>query len=261
MNANPPPAKVAAFLQSRLARTPSFSVPGTLRPATLAEGYSIQSAVHDALASHDDRVTGYKVGCATSETRKPFALDEPTYGGILLSTRRDALSSAVDACEGPWAIECEIAMRVSHDVDASAITGSSGLRHRIDALTIACELVQNRYGDAVALGVPTLVADDFFHYRYVLGKWSSPDEIDDPRSLRGRLWIDGGLVDENVASNVMGDPFRSVAWLAGALAKSGRVLRKGDVVLTGAIMPPYWVREAPSRVRLEIDGLGELSAG
>lgn len=243
------PAVVQSFIAARTADAEIIDVPLDLRPTSIAEGYWIQHAVHDALARAGDAVDGYKIGCATAHTQAPFGLVEPTYGGILRSTRRGTLSEALAHGRGRFAIECEIAVRIGSD-------SPQGATPVIDACAIACEIVQDRYGDAVATGVPTLVADDFFHHGYVLGPWRTPIPL---RSLRATVEIDDATVGEGIASNVMDDPLHALAWLARALADAGRALRRGDVVLTGAIAPPFWMNRAPRSARLTIEGLGTLA--
>lgn len=250
--------QVDAFLRSRLSRSPDLTVPPHLRPQSIQEGYAIQGLVHQELERRDDRRTGYKIGCATQETRRPFGLDEPTYGGILATTARSDLATAFQRTEGRFAIECEIAMRVGRDIPLESVASIAESHACIDACAIACELVQNRYGDPVSVGVPALVADDFFHYAYVTGPWRVPPAADVLDRLTARVWVANELVGENLSSNVLGHPLRSLIWLSSAMARSGRIVRKGDIILSGAIVTPHWVDQPPRQARMEIDMLGAL---
>lgn len=58
----------------------------------------------------------------------------------------------------------------------------------------------------------------------------------------------------------MGHPLEALAWLANRLTERGRSLQKGQVVLTGALVAPYWIRSFPAEVSVEVDNLGRLGA-
>ena len=51
--------------------------------------------------------------------------------------------------------------------------------------------------------------------------------------------------------------FRSIslAWLANALNKHGKMLKVGDMILTGSVHPPAFL-PAPGVARTEFEGLG-----
>jgi 2-keto-4-pentenoate hydratase len=53
----------------------------------------------------------------------------------------------------------------------------------------------------------------------------------------------------------MGSALISLAWLANTLVKHGKMLKAGDVILTGSVHPPAFL---PSKgvARMEFEGLG-----
>ena len=252
---------VAAFVAARAARPLPFAVPADARPQTAAEGYALQRRVHDAIVAGGRRRTGFKVACTTAATQAAMGTTGPAYGGMFDDTFAPSLDAALARCPTRFALECEIAVRIGGDVDPGQPWTAATIGDRISSCAIAAEIVHNRYGDLLQTGLPTLIAADFLHAAYALGDWRPLADAGPLDALRARMWIDGTLVAEDVASTVMGHPLASVAWLAGALAAAGLRLRTGDVVLTGAIVPPRWLDRAPLAARIEVDRLGHLASG
>ena len=109
------------------------------------------------------------------------------------------------------------------------------------------------------MGTATLIADDFFGAGCLLGapvvEWRDLDL----GAATGRLLVDGVEIGRGRGADVMGHPFKALAWLANNLAARGRMLRRGDIVLTGSLVRVHY--PAPGEtVDIVIDGLGEVRA-
>ena len=50
-----------------------------------------------------------------------------------------------------------------------------------------------------------------------------------------KLYKNGEFINEGVGTAVMGDPALCVAWLANKMSQFGVTLKKGEVVLSGAL--------------------------
>ena len=85
---------VAAFVEARSARPVWPGVAERFRPATIANGYQLQRAVHQRLGSQGVKRVGYKVGSTSPAGQRLFGLSEPIYAGIFDSTRADDLASS-----------------------------------------------------------------------------------------------------------------------------------------------------------------------
>ena len=125
----------------------------------------------------------------------------------------------------------------------------------------AIEIVDDRYKDYRTLGIPTLIADDFFDSGCVLGKPVRDWRKLDLPNLTGRTAINGVEVGRGTGALVMGHPFEALAWLANLRAKYGLgPVKAGEFVLLGSVVETKWLK-AGDEVRIEIEELGELRLG
>src|SRR6267142_2524543 len=67
---------------------------------------------------------------------------------------------------------------------------------------------------------------------------------------------DGKAVGEGKGAQAMGHPFDAVAWMADHLARHGRALLRGDVVITGSLITSKEAKQG-DLVKFALEGLGE----
>lgn len=249
-------ARAAALLgEARLAARPVPELAERDRPGDLSEAYAVQAALHQILGA-SDALSGWKIGATTRSMQRYLGVGGPAFGRMLSSnTHRSGAALDSVGFVNPG-IECEIAVRIGRDADDSLYDrdAASGL---VDRALPAVEIVENRYGDFLARGAPTLVADDFFHKACVLG--SGTARKIDLAAVAGRVLIDGMERGRGVGADVMGHPLEAVAWLANALRAQGQTLREGEIVLTGSVTPVVWLDRFPCAAEVHLDGLGEVS--
>ena len=123
----------------------------------------------------------------------------------------------------------------------------------------AIEIVNNRYQGGPAIGVPTLIADDFFGAGAVLGHQTHDWKNIDLAALTGRIYIDGVEMDSGNGAAVMGNPLEALVWFANMKAARGEILKGGEFILTGSLTVVQWI-DSPCKVTAEIDTLGTVSA-
>lgn len=251
-------AAAALLGEARLRRAPVDPLPESVRPADDSSGYRVQRALRAWFAERGDGPpAGYKLGCTTPVMQEMLGLAAPVYGGVRAGdVHRSGASLPSPRFHAPG-IECEIAVRLGGDLDAR---GRPPARDETAAAIAeampAIEIVDNRYGDWSALGTPTLIADDFFQAACILGP---PAQECDPMALdgvAGRTLIDGAETGRGRGADVLGHPLDAVAWLAGALGRSGATLPAGALVMTGSLVKTVWLTGSPASARVEIDGLG-----
>ena len=255
------------LVERRRSLTPIDPLPESLRPRDEAEGYALQQVAKQRLAAAGlGPAVGHKIGCTTAVMQAFLGIPNPCAGnvyaaGVLRRGGRVPRHRFVKL-----GIECEIAVELGSDLEAG--DGFDGAqdspfdRERVaaavKAVMPAIEIVDDRYRDFRAVGVPTLIADDFFHSGCVLGEPVLDWQRLDLASLTGATFIDGAEVGRGTGASVMGHPLNALAWLANARSKLGiGPLRQGEFVLLGSLVETRWLR-AGMRTRIEIEQLGEL---
>jgi 2-keto-4-pentenoate hydratase len=103
-----------------------------------------------------------------------------------------------------------------------------------DYVTAALEIVDSRVKDWKIKLFDT-VADNASSGGYVLGSVRAcPEEIQLPAEEM-TFYKNGEVVNRGTGAAVLGDPAYCVAWLANKLWSYGVILKKGEVVLSGAL--------------------------
>ena len=118
--------------------------------------------------------------------------------------------------------------------------------------------MDDRYADWQRTDAPTLIADDFFAAGYVLGEPVLREAAPELSEVIGQTFIHGVEVDRGTGSDVMGHPHEALAWLANSLAGRGKLLRAGEIVLTGSLVQTVWLTP-DDRVVVTVSGLGSVT--
>ena len=248
------------LVQQRRSLTPIEALPEPLRPRDEAEGYALQGEVARLLVDAGlGRVVGHKIGCTTSVMQSLLGIPNPCAGtihemGVLRGSALLPRSRFVKL-----GIECEIAVELAQDLEPEETPcDRDSVAAAVGAVMAAIEIVDDRYRDYRALGVPTLIADDFFHSGCVLGERVTDWRRLDLATLTGVTRIDGMEAGRGRGALVMGHPLQALAWLANARAMHGlEPLRAGEFVLLGSVVATRWLN-AGEHARVEIDALGAL---
>lgn len=207
---------------------------------TLEDAYRVQWCGAASRVGHGARVLGHKVGLTCEAMQRQVGIGEPD-SGILLSTAAVVNGGTVPVQElrAPR-VEAEIAFLLGDDLagpdvrDADAAAAVSGV-------CIALEVIDSRF-DLEGITLADSVADNAGCARFVLGEVlpaGGPAGLDlaglDLAGEDVTLCVAGQPVAHGCGAQILGDPVRSVVWLARRLARFGSGLIAGDVVLAGAV--------------------------
>ncbi len=224
-----------------------------IAPRTEAEGAAAQLALAHRIGAAAPG--GFKIGATAKRMQDYLGLSGPAAGFMAAG---DIHGSGASLSFGGFirpGVEGELVVRLSRDLPAGPCTAEQAAE-AVGELVAGIEIVENRYGELLELGVPTLIADQVFHAACVLGEpaaesWRSLDLL----TLRGRLIVDGQQRDEGVGADLMGDPMNCLAWLAGsAVARAFGGLKAGQVVMLGSVTPPVWL-SGPASVTVDFSPL------
>jgi 2-keto-4-pentenoate hydratase len=236
---DPHPA-AAALHEARQGRRLVEPLPQSIAPRSEQEGAAVQYALWRR--GGDGVPAGFKIGATAKRMQEYLGLRGPAAGFMVADgLHRGGVALRFADFQRPG-VECELAVRLGRDLPP----GPCKMAQAADAvaeLVAGIELVENRYTDLAQVGTPTMIADQVYHAAAIVGEAGSGDWRDlDVGALLGRLIVDGQQRDEGVGADLMGHPFKCLAWLAGSwVAEAFGGLKAGQVVMLGSVTPPIWL--------------------
>lgn len=251
----------AAVAGPRPVTTAPVDMPDELLRLEPAEAYDLQArCVSELCKRWGVEQVGFKVSVTNEKDQARIDATEPTYGR--LTSRHllpDGAEIDLDAENAPL-LEPELAMRTLVEFDADATEADVADNVEVAA---ALEIPVCRFrdwfpeGQEPALNVSALIGDNSVAGYVATGEWHRPDGLsfDD---IGVRVTRDGETVVEGNSSAVLGNPLRSVVWLAGKLAERDESLPAGAVISSGTFTAP--LRPARGLYRAEYDsGVGTVT--
>lgn len=199
---------------------------------TVEDAYRVQWCWAAIRVRHSARVVGHKVGLTSDAMRQQIGITEPD-SGILLDSMAVPTAGALQVTEliSPR-IEAEIAFRLGRDLRGADVDEDDA-RAAVTEVFLALEVIDTRYA-LQGITLADSVADNAGCARFVLGD-AAPMPMPDLRAEELTLSRGGIPVASGLGRAILGDPIRSVAWLARRLTAFGAGLQAGDVVLAGAV--------------------------
>jgi len=225
--------KYAEILDKALTERESTSPLTAVEPSLdVSDAYAIQMKNIALALSRGAVISGKKIGLTSLAMQNLLGVNEPDYGHLLNTMDMTGQKVPMNRMLQPRA-EGEIAFILKEDIVGPNATVEDVYR-ATDYVVAAIEIVDSRVRDWKIKLVDT-VSDNASSGLYVLG--SKKMKLSDI-SLTGetmKLYKNGELVNEGVGTAVMGDPALCVAWLANKMSQFGVTLKKGEVVLSGAL--------------------------
>ncbi len=207
-------------------------LPADLMPETLGEAYQIQTAV---AMLRSMPLAGFKIGLTNQLAQRAMGASEPIVGRLgLLDIRRTSACIELPA-NHLRVIEAEVVFEVGTDlVPEQAPFSEQRVAASLRRAYAGLELCNTRLEDRDDRPVTHLVADNSNADLVIVGesleKWDAATLTDLPVTLQlpDRSAIKGST------GNVLGQPLRSVTWLANWLARHGQGLKGGQLVASGS---------------------------
>ncbi|MFC3721968.1 2-keto-4-pentenoate hydratase [Neoaquamicrobium sediminum] len=197
----------------------------------LDQAYAVQRRTIEKLGLEP---IGWKVGSTNPLSQMRRGITEPVYGRLLSRWAFQAgdkltLNDFIDPC-----LEVEFAFRIGADLDARTRPLSARrITDAIESIVLAVEIADGRITNWRDCDGPSSVADNVAHGAFVLGQEIDRTFRDKLAAVETSLLVDSLPVASGAGAAVLGDPLRSIVWLANAVASHGEFLRAGDVVLSG----------------------------
>lgn len=221
---------------------------------TTAQAYAVQAEVARLREARGEKVIGYKVGCTSPAVQQQLGIGEPIFARIFDTGCLPCGAQLSYRHYANLAVEGELAVRLGRALSAT----SAGVDECRAAIASAFPVIELHHYvlRSPPPALAELIAGGGMHAGFVLAE--EGPEVGLPLLESLSVWIDDRRRDRVAGADVMGLAVRSVCWLADRLAEKGLTLTRGQVVLTGSLLPLYTLRPG-SRVVAEAAPLGRSS--
>lgn len=222
---------------------------------TLDDAYAIQLNNIERKLSEGLTITGKKIGLTSLAMQNMLGVNQPDFGHLLndmvVKNHKVVRNTMVQP-----KVEGEIAYVLKADLKGPNVTVEEVLA-ATDYVVAAIEIVDSRI-ENWKINIVDTVADNASSGKYVLGSVKVDPRQVDLKKVKMQLWKQDELVNEGVGADVLGDPSEAVAWLANSLHRYGVALKKGEVILSGALTAAQNA-EVGDHYKVVFTELGEVS--
>ncbi len=237
---------------SRRPCAPVRELIGTLRAA---DAYAVQELNTAHWLEAGRRLVGRKIGLTARSVQRQLGVAEPDYGMLFADMAyAECDEIAADTLMQPR-VEGEVAFCLGRDLRSTQLTMADVIG-AVEYAVAAVEIVDSRIAGWDIKFTDT-VADNASSGLFVLGTQPRRLADFDPRLCGMVLERNGDGVSFGAGAACLGHPLNAALWLARTMARVGRPLTAGDIVLSGALGPMMPAR--PGDVfDLRISGLGAV---
>ncbi|MEH6756692.1 MAG: fumarylacetoacetate hydrolase family protein [Parasphingorhabdus sp.] len=227
-----------------------------LDPTDVDGAYAVQAINTRHWEKQGRRIVGRKVGLTAKAVQQQLGVGQPDFG-VLFDDMHIPDGGTLKASQvlQPKA-EAEVAIILGADIDGADITRDQ-VAAAVSEVTAAIEIVDSRIADWKITFADT-VADNGSSAMFVLGDTKKPLDGLDLWTCGMAMEVNDEVVSLGAGVACLGHPLNAATWLARILSERGEPLRKGDIVLTGALGPMFAISPG-DHVRASIGGLGSVS--
>jgi len=200
---------------------------------TVDDAYEIQLLNVKRAIEEGEVITGKKIGLTSKGMQQLLGITEPDYGHLYKSMEvKNGGSIPINGLIRPK-VEGEIAFVLKKDLVGPNIT-LEDVYIATDYVIASIEIVDSRIKNWKIKLVDT-IADNASSVLYVLGDIKKNlHDISLPK-VEMTLLKNGVKINSGTGAEVLGDPAWGVVWLANKIHNYGVILKKGEVILSGAI--------------------------
>jgi len=227
-----------------------------LDPTDAAGAYAVQAINARIWQDAGRRIVGRKVGLTAKAVQVQLGVTQPDFGVLMddmaIPDGGTLLTSRVIQPKA----EAEVALILGADILGPHITRES-VEAAVEGVAAAIEIVDSRIADWRITFADT-VADNGSSAFFVIGATVKPLAGLDLWTCGMVLEVNGAVASLGAGAACLGHPLEAATWLAKTLASQGAPLRKGDIILTGALGPMVTLARG-DQVTAAIGGLGTVS--
>jgi len=204
-------------------------------------GYALQRQALDSRQAAGEQLSGWKVAFAGSAAQKRFGLDEPVYGGLTEAMIVEPGTAVAFSRLIQPKLEIELAFVLGRTLVPGDYRDEDILA-AISDVTPAFEIADCRW-QGWDFGVGAFLADNAAAGLYCLGPRIPFDPVQHV-SVTYRLECDGAPCGNGDTRDREDSPLANLCWLIRRLLADGQRVEAGQVVLSGALLPPMNIQPA-----------------
>ena len=247
-----------ALWAARVSRQPISPPRAWLDSTDLNGAYEVQRLNNVRRIEQGLRVVGRKIGLTSHAVQRQLGVDQPDFGLLFedMLHEGDDVRVMTASLMQPR-IEGEIAFILEEDITERHLSREQ-LIHVAGFAAPAFEIVDSAITEW-KITLADTVADNASCGALVIGRGRVPVARSNLRLAGMVLSEDDKVVSLGVGAASLGDPLNALAWLSDLAIERQEPLRRGEIVLTGALGPmvPFL---SGKRYRLEIAGFDALHA-
>ena len=215
----------------------------------------IQNKVTQLRVSRGEEIIGYKIGCISKDTQKKMDLSNPAKGTLW---KHELHQSGVELNKKDYfnpAMEAEFGVILNRDINPDLVSFDYILEsvQSIYPLIEIHNLVFN--GDAP--NGAELLANNAIHAGVILGPENKVPNSNEITDLK--LIYDNEVVDKWIDKKWPFDMLSEIEWLVRDKANTNNILKKNDLILTGAYGFPVPINEK-KLIEVTSSAFGDVSS-
>ncbi|WP_308162191.1 2-keto-4-pentenoate hydratase [Bacillus sp. ISL-18] len=208
---------------------------------TVDEAYYTQLEIIRRKVANGGVIVGKKIGATSKAIQNMFGVDQPDYGHLLADMMYFEGEDISLADYIQPKVEFEIAFILNKDLKGPNVSILDVI-DATDYIVPAIEVIDSRIEDW-KIKFEDTVADNGSSACAIIG--GKPTKLAglDLTQIGMVAYQNGEMIDSGAGAAVLGNPLRSVAWLANSLGKYDVSLKSGEIILSGALTRAVEVKE------------------
>ncbi len=199
----------------------------------------IQNKVTELRLSRGEEIIGYKIGCISKDTQKKMDLSHPAKGTLW---KHELHQSGVELNKKDYsnpAMEAEFGIILNRDINPDLVS----FEYILESIQSIYPLIEIHnlvfYGDAP--NGAELLANNAIHAGVILGPGNKVPINNEITDLK--LVYDNQVIDKWIDKKWPFDMLGEIEWLVKDKSKTNNILKKNDLILTGAYGFPVPINE------------------
>jgi 2-keto-4-pentenoate hydratase len=200
---------------------------------TVPKAYALQKNLVKALVAKGEVVRGFKAGLTSPAGQKQFGVSQPLLAPLFKSGELAADAVVNQKSFVRLFIETEIGYVAGQKID-KPVSDVQALRKMISAVFPAVELPDIRFETMKEVKAADIVAEAIGSAQYIVGKKIPADQVD-VGQVEVTLALDGAVVNQGKAADVLGNQWEALLWLVNGAIAEGWTIEPGQIFITGAM--------------------------